>query len=70
MPDLAKRHCIHPNQIYGQKKQVLDNAASLFARRASALGNAEEDARETAKLYTEISQLTVESDFLTWRPRR
>jgi len=34
MPELAKRHGIHPNQIYGRKKQVFDNVASLFAVRA------------------------------------
>ena len=65
VPELAKRHGIHPNQIYGWKKQVLDNVATLFARGASALGDGEEEhERETAKLYTKIGQLTVERDFL------
>ena len=71
VPELAKRHGVHPNQIYGWKKLVVDNMASLFARGASASGDGEEAReRETAKLYSKIGELTVERDFLVKRPSR
>ena len=71
VPELAKRHAVHPNQIYAWKKQVLDNVASLFARGASGSSDGEEEReRETAKLFAKIGQLTVERDFWARRPGR
>ena len=71
VPDLAKRHGVHPNQIYNWKKQAVENLASLFARGASASGEGEEAReREASQLYAKIGQLTVERDFLAKRPSR
>ena len=64
VPELAKRHGVHPNQ-------VLDNVASLFARGVGASADGEEEReREASKLYAKIGQLTVERDFLAKRPGR
>ena len=69
--EVAKRHDVHPNQIYAWKKQVQDHVASLFARGASTGGEGKEEReREAAKLYAKIGQLTVERDFLAKRPGR
>ena len=71
VPELAKRHGVHPNQIYSWKKQVVDNVSSLFARGVGASGDGDEAReREASQLYAKIGQLTVERDFLAKRPSR
>lgn len=63
IPELARRHGVHANQIYKWKREFLEGAAAVFERDAGP-GPAGTSEREE-ELKKKIGELTVERDFLS-----
>lgn len=60
--ELARRHKLHPNQIYTWKREFLENAERVFERDDGAPSASAEREKE---LLQKIGELTVERDFLS-----
>ena len=60
--DLAQRYQIHPNQVYGWKKQLQQHAARAFDPKVGQEAEAQAE-REIERLHAKIGQLTVGNDF-------
>ena len=58
--EIATAYGVHPTQVTAWKKQVLEQAPTVFARPAAAA----EAAAQQERLYQEIGRLTVELEWL------
>jgi transposase len=67
LSELAAQYEIHPAMLNTWKRQLLENASSLFDQGKSA-NKAQSDVKaENDELYRQIGKLKVERDFLAER---
>ena len=58
--EIAAKHQVHPNQVTQWRRQLIDQAATLFGKAAAGV----EPTGDRDVLLAKIGQLTVEKDFL------
>jgi transposase-like protein len=62
LTELSNQFQLHPNQISQWKKQLLDEAQSIFSMRSNNCQRKQQQLE--SQLYQQIGQLTVELDWL------
>ena len=61
MTELAQKYNLHANQLTHWKKELIENAASIFS---SGNESGKDNSKEVEKLHAKIGQLAMENDFL------
>ena len=60
VPELAKRHDVHPNQVTEWRRQLMERAAGVFGAAMAP----EVPPVDLKALHAKIGQLALENDFL------
>ncbi|MDV2992735.1 MAG: hypothetical protein N4J56_002389 [Chroococcidiopsis sp. SAG 2025] len=61
--ELASQHEVHPTMINNWKRQLLEEASTLFEKGSEANKVEENQQAQIDELYRQIGQLKVEQDF-------
>ena len=67
VPELASQYSLHPTVINNWKRQLIEEAKTLFENSRKKASEQNSQDAQIAELYRQIGQLKVERDFLAKR---